>query len=365
MGVAAEEYLSAEFRVPRLAAAGDAAAFDRVELEARTAESQLALVEALRVEPGVRDIAVGTALPGMDHPYARFRFEDVESVSRANPTPARAWVDPEYFDAFDQPILMGRGFTSSDQGDRRAVVIVNTTFVDRALGGRNPLGRRLRLAREEEGPWYEIIGVVPDLGTLETNSDGDGAVYHPLVTGEGNPLQLAIRIGEDPEAFTSRLRDIAMDIDPSSMISSPLPLDAVPSFNRRALVWGTVGITGFIAILIALSVSGVYALMSFTVSERTREIGIRTALGAPKARIALTIARRSLMQLGIGVLIGMPLAGAWLASNNTEFGSDHSPYLVGPGMGLAVLVLVATLACAGPTLRALRIAPTQALRDGG
>ncbi len=126
--------------------------------------------------------------------------------------------------------------------------------------------------------------------------------------------------------------------------------------------WGAGILTG---ILLALAASGIYALMSFTVAERTREIGIRGALGAQRSSIVFTIARRALVQLGVGVLLGMLIAGWLLSVYKSETGSAYSPVIVALILGVGVTVVIGVPACTAPTLRALRIQPTEALREGG
>ncbi len=364
--VAAEQFLSAEFRIPRMEIGSDAAAFDPLEFEVRVGAAQEALIRSLAAEPGVRGVAVGSALPGMDHPYRRIELDedDPSGGFRVRPV-VNARVDLDYFNALDQPILVGRAFDSGDLGDDRSVVIVNSTFLERALGGRNPIGRRVRYRQAADSTWYEIVGVVPDLGTSETNPEVHGAIYHPVARGELNPVRIAVRVGNDPEAFASRLRALASEADPTALLSDPVALDEVVSWNHLAIVWARLGTLGLVGVLIALSVSGVYALMSFTVAERTREIGIRTALGARRSSIMVTVAKRSLAQLGIGALLGMPLAGVFLSVFDAEFGSESSPLALTPGLGVGMMVLIGMLACTAPTLRALRIMPTEALREGG
>jgi len=305
----------------------------------------------------------------MRHPWREVELDgENRPADLRGPRVFIARVDPDFFSALQQPILSGRGFDLSDLGEDGSAVIVNTTFVDRVLGGRNPIGKRVRYSvptDEEPGPWYEIVGVVGDLGMDDDSSLGQG-LYHPLIPGEVHPVRLAIHVGADPESFTPRLRALASEIDPTAIISNPLALDEVRSGDGRLMPWVILGAVTLTGILLALSASGIYALMSFTVGERTREIGIRTALGAPRNSVAFTVAKRALVQLSLGILLGMGLAG-WILSEFEREGRipTSSPILLAFVLGVSVMFLIGGLACTAPTLRALRIMPTEALREGG
>jgi putative ABC transport system permease protein len=129
------------------------------------------------------------------------------------------------------------------------------------------------------------------------------------------------------------------------------------------------GGAALVAILLALATSGIYAIMSFAVSQRTREIGVRAALGASRRDIALTVARRALTQVGLGVLLGLPVAARVFFEVQEDGGASVGTATLGAFataalLGLAVTVVVGTIACTWPTLRALRIMPTEALREG-
>ena len=152
----------------------------------------------------------------------------------------------------------------------------------------------------------------------------------------------------------------------TAVIMNPLALDQVRSGDAQLMPWMMLGAVVLTGILLALSVSGIYALMSFTVAERTREIGIRTALGAHRNSVVLTVARRALAQLGLGVLLGMGLAGLLLAQFQSEGRvPTESPVALTLTLGAGVMLVIGLLACTAPTLRALRIMPTEALREGG
>ncbi len=211
---------------------------------------------------------MGTRLPGMDH-FTRWIELDGESQTsdlRGHGV-FTASVDVDFFSTLEQPILTGRGFDALDVSDNRSAVIVNTSFVERVLGGRNPIGRRIRykISDEEPRPWFEIVGVVGHLGMNEVNPATDAGLYHPLAPGEVNPVLLAIHVGDDPEAFTPTLRAIASDVDPNAMIQDPIVLSEVFSEQRWGARWGSISSLVFAFIALTLAASGLYALMSFTV----------------------------------------------------------------------------------------------------
>ncbi len=179
-------------------------------------------------------------------------------------------------------------------------------------------------------------------------------------------MRLAIHLGDDPESFTSRLRVLAGEVDPSATISNASALDEVLSLNTALMGWIKTGGGILLGILVTLAASGIYALMSFTVTERTREIGIRTALGAQRSNVLFTIAKRALVQLGLGILLGMPIvAGLLYALKGVGRIPTQSPLVLTLLVGAFVSISIGTLACTAPTLRALRIMPTEPLREGG
>jgi len=220
------------------------------------------------------------------------------------------------------------------------------------------------------------VGVVGRLGTVGLNTEplSYQALYRPLAAGGLPAVRLAVRVGNDAEGFAPRLRSLAGEVDPAAIVSDPRPLDEVVSFTRlgQTIVMSGAGI--LLGILVALSASGIYALMSFTITERRREIGIRTALGADRGRIVSAVAKRAVAQLGAGVLLGMPLA-AWLLSQWGDLGYLEPDPEAGSALVLTLvltlavaagaMLVIGALACTAPTLRALRIDPTEALREGG
>jgi putative ABC transport system permease protein len=367
-GFPAEQFLAAEIALsdPSLSPGADTLA--AAARTARVAPVQRALVERLQAEPGVRGVAVADVLPRMDHGFGLVEVQGGTPGDRFGAHEADvARVDPGFFAGLGERIVSGRDFTAADlQGDRRAV-LVNRTFAARTLGGRSPVGRRLRYlspADGEPGPWYEIVGMVPDLGTslMEPQHGGLG-VYHPAAAGEIYPMRLAIRLGPTPTAFAPRLRELASRVDPTVTVARVEALDQVFPEGWYAIVWLRIGLSVFVGVLLVLAVSGMYTIMAVSVAQRTREIGIRTALGAPRGHVIATIGRRAAVQLGIGALVGMPLAG-WLyfLIQAQYVTSSPSAFVVALVPGVIAMLLIGLLACTAPLLRALRISPTVAMR---
>lgn len=365
-GLPAEQFLSAEITLPAAAEIVDGDSLGAAERAERVAALQQRLLERLTAEPGVRSVAVGSALPRMDHPMGivearggapgdRFGGHEVEIAD----------VDPGFFAGLGEDVVAGRGFTAADLEGERSAVIVNRKFVERTLGGRNPVGRQLRYLSfpdGEPGPWYEIVGMVPDLGTNLVEPQNGLGVYHPAAPGEIYPIRLAIRLGSDPGAFTRRLRELAMQADPSATVAAAEPLDQVFPDDWYGMNAFRIGWILFVGVLLVLAASGVYTMMAFSVSQRTREIGIRSALGARPGQIMRAIGGRAGLQVGLGALLGMPLA-AWCYFMVQKYTTTPATvFLVAVLPAVAAVLLVGLVACTAPLLRALRVAPTVAMR---
>ena len=367
VGISAEEYLAVEITLPSDEWVTSGGELSTNQLATRLAATQQALVERLLAEPRVRSVAIADQLPRQD-PNRRRVSVDGEtswitvggSASASPPWTPVARVDLGYFEALGQPILSGRGFGQPDLEDDVSTVIVNTNFVDRRLGGRNAIGRRIRFFPEER--LYEIVGVVGLLGMNVVEPTKDHGVYLPASPGEMHPLRLAVHLDGSPETFAPRIWELVAEIDPSAVIQPPMVLDRVRQLDWYVYAANTLILAVVVGILVALAASGIYAIMSLAVSERTREMGIRIALGAPRTTIAFGVARRSLAQVGLGALLGVAPA-VWLSGFSKIDGvATRIGFGTAFGVGVSVAVGIGLLACLWPTRRALRIQPTEALR---
>ncbi len=366
LGLDAEQHLTAQFRIPGSLPGEDLATFDPDDLAARVAATQEEFATRLGAEPGFGTPAIATSLPGWDHPGEWMELEGDEALADdarpARPRVRVARVDIRYFDALEHPILGGRAFSTADLDAEASPVIVNTRFVERVLEGESALGRRFRYRDrgEEAGPWLEIVGIVGDLG-MDTDNPLDAAgVYHPLEPGAVNPVRFAIRFDGAVDDATRRLRALMGEVDSTAIMSPPVPMNETVNIDRQLQNWVSLGAMAFIAAVLILSAMSLYALMSFTVAQRTREIGIRIALGAEWGGVAMTVARRAVAQLALGFVLGVPLA-AWFLSATTITAPRIA---IAIGVDIVVLAIVGAAACVAPTLRALRVTPTEALREG-
>jgi predicted permease len=370
-GIDTDEYLMAWLSVPRTDYETAEYGVDAPEFRERLTTVATGLRDRLAGETGVRGVAIGHRLPGMEHPSGRVEVEGADSGEGLEGHRVRlANVDIGFFDGLGRGVLSGRGFNNADvagpPGEGRSAVIVNTAFVEHVLGGRNPIGRRVRYvvpADREPGPWYEIVGVVGHLGMNALAPDRDEGMYHPAAPGELNPVWMAVRLGDDPLTFVPRLRRIASEVDPEAMIEYPQVLSEAPNLDKTVNLYSYLLLMFVCGTAILLSGAGLYALMSFTVSQRTREIGIRTALGARPERILMAVARRAFLQLVAGVAMGAVVSAGLLYAFRYANIDGPSPVLTLAACSGFMLV-VGMLACLEPTLRGLRIQPMEALKEG-
>jgi hypothetical protein len=326
------------------------------------------LKRRLQSETSVAGITYGSALPGMYHPHRQVEAQ------RGSETPflvdahierdlvKTAAVDIDYFDTFRLPLLAGRAFHTGDV-DANNVVIINETLA-RNIGG-NPLGVRIRYAAsgtdQPASPWYDVVGVVRGAGLEAPEPD---YVYLPMSAPNVAPLFSAIHVRGDAAAFAPRLSALAAQVEPGLRLYSTLTLNEVVRRRDRLDILGAAGVFAIMILMLALSAAGLYSLMAVAVTRRTREIGIRLAIGASPRAVLTALFRRAATQVGVGIVIAVVL----LPSLMSAIGISELPVrFVVTTMLIASggMLLVGVVACGVPARRALRIQPTEAVRYGG
>ncbi|HLL82478.1 MAG TPA: ABC transporter permease, partial [Longimicrobium sp.] len=355
MGFEPDEFVVGSVELGESAAAG----LDSAGAAARAASRQTALMARLEAEPGVTAVALSSSIPGLDAPTHRVEIDGGAAPGGASVIHAT----PELFTAYGARVVAGRALAERDGGAASSAVVVNRTFVQRRLGNRAAVGQRLRYPRADgSGRWYEIVGVVEDFPAVPLvmmSANGVANVYHPAVPGEFEYPSLSVRLRDGvPAGFVRRVQKLGVEVDPELQLGvRPLTevYDGLRAFSRF-MAWALALVTGSVLLL---SAAGIYALMSFTVVQRTREIGIRTALGAQPRRIMASIFAPVARRLAVGVAIGSVLAGAIALGAGASVGGA-APLMTAV---CGIMLAVGLLAALGPARRGLRIQPMEALRE--
>ncbi len=267
------------------------------------------------------------------------------------------------------PLLTGTGFGTDNAFTEPTTVIVNRSFVQFFLGGGDPLGRRVRFATragdstaENVGPrpWFEIVGVVPDFPKPIRPNDLQPKLYRAMVPEGTGPVFLILHVRGAPSGtFAERLREITVSVDPLLRLESVGTLDdALRQDSADQVLRLLVALVSLSVVL--LSAAGIYALMSYTISTRRREIGIRSALGAGPRTLVRSVLSRATAQIACGIVLGTSLAG--LVAQTTVINGRDGRDIVLPIAAAALMTGVGLLATAVPARRALSIQPTEALK---
>jgi putative ABC transport system permease protein len=361
-GFAAREFLTARLAVDSQSVPGAEA--DLPAFASRVRRLQAEVVREIEAEAGVSAVTFASALPGAE-PVMFVELDEGAAGGRPVRRYVRAnQVDRAFFAVFDVRALAGRTFDGRDFG-AAATAIVDQTFVRQVVGDGNALGRRVRpvpAPGSEAGLWYEIVGIVPD----RPANTPQGRMYVPALPGArgaASPIHLALHAGPDPAALARRLHEIGTRLHPVLRLDDVRRLDEV--YGETQL---TSNLTSYALAIVTLSVlllsaAGLYALMSFTVTRRRREIGIRMALGAPPGRMLASIFARALWQIAGGVVFGVTVALLLHDRLNIEVeGGWHIPGIL-PAAAIFIMT-IGLLSAAGPARRAIRVDPTEALRNG-
>jgi predicted permease len=370
-GIAGPGFAAEEFASARVAMADDAAATAE-QREIMFGTRQRELTRRLLQEPGIAAVTAALQPPG-DEPWVLVDIEGREvpaEVLNGRPPGFRArfnQVESAFFDIYQVPRLAGRGFTASDAAADADAVIVNRNFAETIAPGGNALGHRFRYvsAAGDDGPrrsgadrWYEVVGVV---GNVPATTDARVA-YHALGAGQISAAQLQLRLRGGAAGLAERIRAVAASVDPGLHVDEVRTLADIYREHRFGDNLGALTIGAVTASVLLLSAAGLYALLAFTVAQRRREIGIRSALGAPPRQLIASVFRRAFCQVGAGAAAGM-LAAALIAR---YVPIDQIGGLAIPGIipaAAALMLLVGAAASLGPARRGLRIDPSEALRS--
>jgi putative ABC transport system permease protein len=324
---------------------------------------QKQLLQNAQSLPGVRSVALVSTVPlSLDYSFTTIYVEGQPVTGQTNlPLAIPNRVSPNYFHTMEIP-LRGRDFSDRDVKDAPRVAIVNETFARRMFPGRDAIGGRFNFDGPDQ-PFWEVIGVAADGKYNTLGEDQKSAFYRPLLSNYSSDTTLVARTnGADPQTAISGLRNEVLRLDPTLPVYNVRTLSdhmSLPLFSYRmaAIVLASFGV-----LAIVLAAIGIYGVMSYVVAGRTREVGVRVALGAARSDVLLLIMRQGMSLAVVGLVIGLAigLAAAQLVVK-LLFGVSPADPTTFAGVFI-LLGLVAALACYVPARRATKVDPLVALR---
>ena len=354
------------FDVPALLTAEVTAPGDRYESAEAFTPMYEELHSRLAALPGVASAAYASQLPMLDGNWSRaFDVVDDPREESAWPMTEYRLVSPGYFGTMGIPLVAGREFRPGDRAEAPAVLIVNQTLARRHWPDESAVGRLVRWRRADTMVTGEVVGVVGDVLDDGLSAEPEPFTYYPFAQSSNRSAAFVLRTTGDPGALVASVRSTVRDLD------SHLPLDPLAPYRARVLetirpsrLASTMALA-FSVLALVIAGLGIYGVVAYAVGARTREIGIRSALGAGRGELASLVLRQSLTLALVGAVVGLGLAVASarvMASLLFETSTlDPLSYLLAPG----ILVAVALVASWVPTRRAVSVDPVRALRADG
>jgi predicted permease len=314
--------------------------------------------------PSVEAVSFSSSLPGVCCSSWPVAIEGATYPNNSDiPSTGINNVSAGFFTTFQVSAVKGRVFAPTDRGGTLPVAIVNEAFVRKFLPSTDPLGARIRTGDlKSTEPWRTIVGVIPNIFSGDTEKPWDPSIYVPLSQGWAAFVNVALR-SPDPLSLSAQVRATVREISADSPVYWIYTMDeAIARGVWHVRVFGGLFMVfGVVALLLAAV--GLYAVMAFSVSRRTREVGIRMALGAQGGHVLQLVFRQGIFQLVIGVTLGLAMA-AGLSQLVAALLFDVQPRdpVVFGGV-VAALSASGLLACLIPALRAARVDPLQAMRE--
>ena len=364
------EYVAARLDLDRSSSDEATSAF-----EARRAQAYSELERRITQEPGV--IAITFADRALGSVPSRERTAAIETTPGAGPAFEYEFrvsaAGPGFFEAVERPILAGRAFHGGDFNSSARTVIVNEAFVREFLrrgGPASPIGSRLRYAAPSRAaaphePWFEIVGVVRDLG-LDPDDEGNEVPYVFHAAPAGTAPVMSVHVRGNAAALVARFPSVAADVDPALHVDEVRTLGEWIHQRDLTVIVPVTALAATTGLVLLLSAMSIFSLMSVSVSRRTREIGLRSALGANPRHLLTGILSRAMVLMASGAAAGAGVVLLFVANGAGPTGRPADDVVLFIGwlaVTAAVMVAAGVLACVEPARRALKINPMEALRD--
>ena len=324
------------------------------------------LLQKVSAIPGVRSAAIssGNAVPLVGpHNSGGFTIEGDAVTNNAIPTAQVGLVSPDYFRTMETPLKRGRFFTDADDRQAPQVVIIDEALAERYFSNRDPVGLRMkRGGPASQAPWMTIVGLVGNIKSDGFDKPDQPHLYFPIFQNPAYAMAIYMRTDVAPLTLTQSVREQvrALDRDLPVFGERTMSQVAAESMSQRRFAMQLVGLFGILALLLAAV--GIYGVIAYSVTQRTREIGIRVALGASRSEILRWVLKQGMILTMAGVVIGLAGAVALTRLLRTLLFGVGPTDLVTYGVLAAVLTIVALLACYIPARRATKVDPLIALR---
>ena len=337
--------------------------FDR-DTATRGPDFYEALVARARTIPGVKLVAAASGLPfgATAYPAAMEVEAHPTPPGGVPPLPIRTTITPDYFRILEVPLLRGRAFTDADRAGATRVVIVDATAAKQLWPGEEAIGQRIRYVWNPS--WFTVVGVVGDVKRDSLSGAAQPSVYMPMAQNFAEQMFVVIRARSvaDLGKIAPALRTAVSEVDPTVPVGEIRLLDGSVADSASRARFAATLLALFAAVALLLGATGIYGLMTSAVSRRTREIGVRMALGASSRRVLRMVLRESVSVTALGLLLGV--AGAIAAGRLLRgllFGVSTVDAAVLSAVA-ALLGVVAVIAALAPARRAARVDPLAAIR---
>jgi putative ABC transport system permease protein len=328
-----------------------------------------ALLQKLEAVPGVRSVGLTVSLPpNLLQVTDNFMVDgQVLPANQSAPIGPVVMASDRLFATLGVPIVRGRVFDARDEAGRAPTVVVNEALASKYLPGVDPVGRRLKIGGPERpigprNPWMEIVGVVGDIKYSGLDATPEPTYYMPYRQNPWNGQFVVVRTASNPSALASAARDAVAALDRNVPIARLRTMDDLMTASVAPPKFRTIVVAIFALVGVLLAAIGVYGVISYAVSERTHELGVRIALGAARGDVVRLVLGEAVLLATAGISIG--LAGAFATTRLIQsllFGVTSTDAATFAGIS-ALLFTTALIASYVPTHRATRIDPMVALR---
>ena len=324
------------------------------------------VAEHVRALPGVEEVGVINTLPLKKGWTTGIMFAGRPPLTPdKRPVVNYRSVNPEYFRAMNIPVLKGRAFDARDDDRSPRTLLINQSLVRRDFPGEEPVGKKINfgiVGDDGQPVWFEVVGVVADVRNLELNSEPTPEIYTSYLQDPFASMSYVVRTQVDPESLAPAVREAVRQVDKAQPVAEVQEMERIVSQAAAQPRFNSLLLGIFAGVALVLAAAGIYGVMSYAVTQRTHEIGVRLALGAQRRDVFKLImghgARLVLAGVAVGLLAALALTRVM---EGLLFGVTATDPLTFAGIAL-FLICVAALACYVPARRATKVDPLIALR---